>query len=169
MKFLLADGSEMTAKKISGFYRMNKAYKSGTKFRLYNNNDQPAYVYAFGSDLTHKTFQIFPHKANISPALTYKSNNVALPDEDHYIEMDQTIGKDYLCVVYSKDPIKIEDYRKKIENGIGSFHERIKVAFSNIVVDAASVKYSETGNISFEASSKDKSVVLLVVETEHIK
>lgn len=169
LKFVLADGTEMLAKKISNFYRMEKAYKSGTKFRLYINNDQPAYVYAFGADLTHKTFQIFPHKSNISPALTYKSNNVALPDEDHYIEMDKTIGKDYLCVVYSKEPLKIDDLRGKVEKGIGSFHERIKTAFSSIVVDATNVKYLETGSIGFEASSKDKSVVLLVVETEHIQ
>lgn len=92
---------------------MNKAYKSGTKFRIYISNNEPAFVYAFGTDLTGELYPVFPRKPGISPALTYKQNNVAIPDEDHYIEMDNTTGTDYLCVLYSLNPLDYEEIQRK--------------------------------------------------------
>ncbi len=85
IKFMKSTGSGMLASLSGKKYVMNQSYVSGTRFRIYISNNEPAYVYAIGSDNTKKVFKIFPYKYNISAALTYKQNNVALPDEDHYI------------------------------------------------------------------------------------
>jgi hypothetical protein len=168
IRFVQSSGNEMNAVFSGSHYKMGNAYRSGTKFRIYLSNNEPAFVYAFGTDATQKVFPVFPHEPNISPALNYKKNDVAIPDEDHYIEMDNTVGTDYLCVLYSLDPLDIENIHRKIENGYGSFYSKIKNALGGKMVDNQNIKF-EYNKVSFSAKSKGKTVVALLVETKHVE
>lgn len=168
IRFVQSTGNEMNARFAGTQYKMDNAYKSGTKFRIYLSNNEPAFVYAFGTDATQKVFPVFPHQPNISPALNYKKNDVAIPDEDHYIEMDNTVGTDYLCVLYSLEPLDIESIHKKIEDGSGTFYSKIKNAVGSKLVDSQNIKF-DTNKVSFSAKSQGKTVVALIVETKHIK
>ncbi|TAF98601.1 MAG: cysteine protease, partial [Cytophagia bacterium] len=102
-KLETSNNAEMSAnfvKKVGnvGVYQTKQPYFSGTRFRMYITNEQPAFVYALGSDLaTQKVNVIFPFNENTSPALNYKGNSIALPSEKHFVRMDNTIGKDYMC------------------------------------------------------------------------
>jgi hypothetical protein len=111
---------------------------------------------------------LFPHAPNISPALNYKKNDVALPDEDHYIEMDNTVGTDYLCVLYSLDPLNFEQIQNDIESGTGPFVSKIKAALGGKMVENQNVKFNQSA-ISFTAKSQGKTVVAIIVETTHIE
>ena len=131
IKLVLSDGSPMpatlfvstrgltvvSAKIEPGpltLYRILQPYTSGTRFRIYISNDQPAYVYAISTDLSNEITKIFPYADGISAALTDKKNDVAIPDEDHFIEFDNKPGKDLLCVLYSRDELNINDLVQKI-------------------------------------------------------
>lgn len=167
IKFVRADGTVSPAKYENGIYKIQEPYKSGTKFRLYISNSEPAFVYAFGYDATEKTFTIFPNKPNISPALNYKNNSVAIPDEDHYIQTDNTIGKDYLCVIYSKKSLHIEDIKNKIENSYGSFYDRVNNNLSNMLVNKQNMSIRPT-KIAFNVKNSKKTAVAIIIETNHI-
>jgi len=163
-----SNGKTMNARFTGNHYKMNDAYKSGTKFRIYISNNEPAFVYAFGSDATLKVFQIFPHKPNISPALNYKQNDVAIPSEQHYIEMDNTVGTDYLCVIYSLKPIDIKQVHRDVERTSGSFVSRVRTVMADKLVKNHNINF--LGNsISFKAKSKGKSAVALIIETQHVR
>lgn len=168
IKFVESNGNVMLAGYTGTHYKMKNAYRSGTKFRILISNNEPAFVYAFGTDATGKVFPLFPHDPSISPALNYKKNDVALPDEDHYIEMDNTIGTDYLCVLYSLDPLNIDKIHQDIESGNGSFIVRIKNALDNKLVENQFVKFNQS-TPSFSAKSQGKTVVAVLVETEHVE
>lgn len=71
-------------------YRMSGSYISGTRYRLIITNNEPAFVYVIGDDLTSNTSIVFPPREDISPALTYKHSHLAIPNEQWYIEMDDT-------------------------------------------------------------------------------
>jgi len=169
MKFVTSTGVEMQAFLTGNIYKMNDPYKSGTRFRLNISNNQPAYVYAIGFDGTLKTFQIFPHLPNVSPILNYKQNDVAIPDEEHFIQMDNTVGTDYFCVLYSKDALDIKSIKAKIEAAPGLFADRVKSAVGSKFIDFPDVNYSPNGDISFSAKSTTKNVVALIVEMKHTK
>jgi len=51
VEFRLISGETMAVayNDAAGMYKMAKPYSSGTQFRFYMNNSQPAYVYAIGS------------------------------------------------------------------------------------------------------------------------
>jgi len=151
-------------------YRMNKAYRSGTRFRLYLNNDQPAYVYAIGSDLTNKVYQVFPHEKGVSAALNYSHNSVPIPSEDHHIRMDGNVGTDYLCVLYSQKPLNLDDIKQQIkqESSRYSFQEKVQNVLGNKLMSDSEIDYSSSnGKMSFKGEAKGKSIAALFLEMEH--
>ncbi|HVS90695.1 MAG TPA: C1 family peptidase [Mucilaginibacter sp.] len=147
-------------------YKVSQAYTSGTNFRIYISNNQPAYVYAISSDLSNNVTKIFPYADNISAALDYKKNDVALPDEDHYIQFDNQPGTDFLCVLYSKTELDINDLMNKVSAGAGTFNERIYHALADKIVDPKNINFS-SDHIGFQGASNDKDIVALMVELEH--
>ncbi len=167
IKFVKSDGTVSKSMYKNGIYKITDAYKSGTKFRLYISNSEPAYVYAFGFDATKKTFTIFPNEPNVSAALNYANNSVAIPDENHYIQTDNTIGKDYLCVIYSKKRLNIEEIKQNIENSTGTFYERVNNNLSKRLVNKANVSIHPT-KIAFNVKNSTKSAIAIIVETKHI-
>ena len=170
VKFILTSGEETKVSYNGNYYRTGQSFKSGTMFRLNISNTSPAYVYAFGYDATGKIFEIFPYSPTISAALNYAQNDVAIPDEDHYIQTDNTIGNDYLCVVYSKEPLSVKTFYNAIENNksSNSFPEKVKTAFGSNLISSSEIKFDQS-KISFSAKSSTKSVVALIIETEHIE
>lgn len=169
VRFVLSNGSEMKADLNGNTYKMQDAYKSGTRFRIYISNNEPAFVYAIGSDLTNETYLVFPYSPTISAALNYKQNDVALPDEDHYIEMDEKEGTDYLCVLYSNKPLSISTIQSQIERTSGTFKQKVESVLNSDLVSESNIEFLTDTEIGFKAKSNGKSVVVLLIETQHIK
>jgi len=169
LEFKTINDKTMPTKLDNNLYSMAKSYNSGTLFRLYISNNEPSYIYALGSDLTNNTYKIFPHKDNISAYLGYKNSEFALPDENNYIKMDNTVGTDYFCFLYSKEPININDLRQKIESEEGSFEDKLNKALAGKIIDNKDIVFSKTGKISFSAKSKrNKNILAVIVKMEHI-
>lgn len=162
------DGSDIRVRNVNGsFYQTESSYESGTAFRIYISNDQPAYVYALGSDLTKESYQVFPHRNNISPYLGYRQNNVPIPDESHYVRMDQKKGKDYLCVLYSSAPLDIDDIRQRLQYAPGgTFIERLRNTLGDKLIENG-VTF-QPGQAGFTGKVSGDGIVPLVIEIEHI-
>ena len=147
-------------------YRAKGKYISGTRYRVYLSNHEPAYVYVIGSDLKNNVSKLFPHAANISPALVYSSNDIALPSEDYYIEMDNTQGKDYFCLLYSSRALPIDNIVERIKKAGGDFDEKLITALDEYgLVPQEDITY-EKGNVSFRAVT-NRQVVPIIVEVTH--
>ncbi len=147
-------------------YQTSNSYTSGTNFRIYISNNEPAYVYAISSDLSNQVTKIFPYQDGISAALTYKKNDVAIPDEEHYIQFDANPGKDFLCVLYSRTALDINDIINKVSAAQGSFNEKVYSAMGDRLVDPGDVKFA-SDQIAFSGFSKGKDVIALMVELDH--
>ncbi len=167
--FKLSNGDEMevSATDRKGVFRMKNPYSSGTRFRIYVSNNEPAYVYALGSDATGSIFPIFPHKPWISAALGYQTNEIALPDETHAIQMDNTIGIDHFCFIYSKDEMNFDQLIKNLGDHVGSFEQRLKAALYNDLLLEENVFWDKSG-IGFSGNSRGRQLISVIVEIEHI-
>ena len=165
----LSTGAEMQGKlAVNGdypHYEMSGSYISGTRYRLIITNNEPAFVYVIGDDLSSNTSIVFPPREDVSPALTYKQCHVAIPNEQWYIEMDNTKGKDYVCVLYSKKELDIKSIVKQIKNGNGTFYQKVQSALGQDIVLKSDLKLTD-GKITFNASSK-ASVVPIIAEINH--
>lgn len=125
----LSNGEKMKfyRRKINGFsvFESKDSYMSGTRYRIYLSNNKPAYVYVIASDATNNVSRVFPPNDGISASLSYKSNDIALPDEKYFIEMDKTIGKDNLCVIFSKKSLDIKQIISDVQATRGSFQQKV--------------------------------------------
>jgi hypothetical protein len=150
------------------YYKMNAAYSSGTKFRIYITNNQPAFVYLMGTDLSQQIDILFPHKKEISAALNYESSNVALPNEDYFIQLDDKEGTDYLGIIYAKEALDIQAIQKQMEKLSGTFFEKLQTALNGKLVTSENVHFKKD-KMEFEAKSQGKSLTVMMLEFKHLK
>lgn len=164
----LSNGEEMKASynPSTGTYRLKESYISGTRYRAYISNNEPAYVYVIGSDLTNTPTTVFPPAPTISPALTYKSNCIAIPDERYFIEMDGNTGTDCMIILYSSEPLDTEAIKRKIKAAPGTFSQKVSTALGNKMVSPAGARYNPS-KIAFSAQSPTATVVPVIIEIPH--
>ncbi|MEZ4851229.1 MAG: DUF4384 domain-containing protein [Bacteroidia bacterium] len=166
VQFVENTGQSMDVYLKNGTYHFKNPYPGGTRFRMYINNNEPAYLYAFGTDRTGELFPIFPFDPSISPALTYSNNQVAIPSEEKHIRLDSNPGTDYMCLLYARSPLKIEEIKTKVRNGSGTFEERVKAALGKQLIELSEVNLHRD-EIGFEAKSMWGEVVAVFLELEH--
>jgi hypothetical protein len=146
-------------------YRITESLVSGTRYRIYLGNNQPCYVYVFSGDQQNNVAVNFPYSSNISPALTYSSNDIALPGENTWLELDDTRGTDYLCVLFSKYSVNIESLLNFLQKSSGNFYEKVKTGFSEYLASQNEINFSST-SMSFNATTTG-AMVPLIVEFSH--
>ena len=151
-------------------YNVLKAYPGGTMFRINFTSSQPAYVYVISTDSKRSPIeQLFPDsERNISALLDFKSEvAVSIPDETQYIQIDETPGEDYLCVIYSKDELNMDAIKDSFQNNPDeSFVKIVKEALADKVVDDNEVAF-EKDKIAFKAASAGHTVVPVFIKIKH--
>lgn len=168
IEYILPDGKTMDATYSGNLYNMNSPYPSGTQFRILITSEQPAFVYAFGTDATNQVFKIFPHKQNVSAALNYQKSEIPIPDEAHFIQMDNTVGNDYLCVIFSREQLDIDRDIAKLSIMSGNFADKIKIHFGDKIIPTNEINYQQN-EISFTADATEKSMAVMLVKIQHTK
>jgi hypothetical protein len=83
--------------------------------------------------------------------------------------MDNTVGTDYMCVLYSTEPLNFEEVMSDVERSYGTFAQKIKGALGTKLLNNEDIQFSDGSNISFSAKSKDKTVVAMIVEINHVR
>ena len=116
-------------------YKVVPTLLSGSKMRMYLKSEQPAFVYMLGTGSVDKSVnKLFPVDG-ISPAMNYSSSEVALPSEKHFFQMDNTEGKSYIIVIFSKEKLDINTIKSTIDNSKGNVSQRVRAAIGNKLID----------------------------------
>jgi Papain family cysteine protease len=168
IRFELSAGQEMSVYYKNGYYEMKEGYYSGTLFRVYITNNEPAYIYAFGSDLNHKDYKIFPNNVKVSPFLGYKGSKMAIPDEEHFIQMDDNKGIDYLCLLYSSEKLDFESILANLAEKQGTMLERLQAVLGDKMLQPKDANHVGKNEINFKGISRVKTVLPIVVAINHL-
>ena len=148
-------------------YTATKSYSTGTQFRLSFTNNQPAYVYliSYGTN-TQKVSNIFPFDG-YSAYLDYSKNEIMIPNEDYWVQMDNNVGTDYLCILFSKEELDIKAIAKQMQRQPGTFDTKLKAALQNKMVENRNVNLAKD-KINFEAKLNGKTVIPITLEIKHV-
>lgn len=147
------------------YYEIRGSYISGTRYRVYLTNHEPAYVYIIGSDLKSNTSKIFPPRDDISPVLSYKQSHIAIPDDKWYMEMDNNVGTDYMCVLYSMHELNINRIISLVKARKGSFVEKIVDCIGSDIASIDDITF-DSNRITFKASTNG-TVVPIIIAMHH--
>jgi C1A family cysteine protease len=171
MPISLADGATRNfniVKATKTTYKVDKAYTSGTQFRIYLNSKQKGYVYLIGYGSSDKSVnKLYPFE-NFSDYFSYTNSEIALPNENYFIEFDANPGRDILCVLYSSEKLDIDSIVSESKNSAVDFVSKIKEVLSNKMFSGSDVTFSKD-KIEFSASSKSNTakVVPIFIEMNH--
>lgn len=168
LEMQLATGETMQPVLVDGtvpHYRIKGSFTSGTRYRAYITNNEPAYVYMIGSDRQNNVSKVFPPRSGISPALVYKSSHIAIPDEKFYIQLDNTVGTDYMCVLYSAEPLDIDAIIARLRQQQGDFYSNLTQVIGDRMARKQEINY-QADHIDFKAKT-DRKIVALMVEFAH--
>jgi hypothetical protein len=150
-----------------GFYRTSSSYPSGTEFRFMMTNRYPAYVYAFSADSnTSGTGRIFPLRG-VSPVLDYSDSTIAWPGEHDWIRLDNTVGTDYLVVLYSKEALDIDAIEQRFAGERGAFPERAARAVGQNFIPYNEVQYNGRTMEFSIVSTNPRAVFGLLLAIDH--
>jgi hypothetical protein len=166
LKIQESDGHSPAVRWSGSQYVVQEDFPSGTRFRMYLDNNEPAFVYMIGVDSAGETYRLFPSDPAMSPALTYKRNQVALPGEDLFIQTDQNPGEERIVVLYSLREIDLGKVEKGIQTGKGSLFERLHAVLGDALVPPELVVY-ESGTMAFKAKGRTNGVIALLVSINH--
>jgi hypothetical protein len=167
LAFRESNGEFMKTRFTGQSFITEQSYPTGSLFELRISNSQPAYVYAFSTDTTGVINKIFPQSEKVSAFLPYHQNNVAIPDEDSYNELDSSKGTSYYCFLYSKQALSIDEIIRKISIGDGGFLQKLSSALGNKAVDMKNMHFTLDDLIGFNGRSLGKTVLPIVVEIRH--
>lgn len=154
--------------KLKTTYSIDKAYSSGTQFRIYMKSQQRGYVYLIGYGGSDKSVnKLYPFD-NYSPYFNYTNSEIAIPNEEYYIEFDNKPGQDILCVLYSKVRLNINDIISKAKYGSGDFVANVKKAVQYKMFKGSELTFDE-GKIAFNAQSNSATskVVPIFISVNH--
>jgi hypothetical protein len=147
-------------------YVTTNAYRTGTQFRIYLEATQASYIYLIGRGSSGNVDVIYPFN-NYSAFFPFK-NSVAIPNEEYYITLDENIGQEFLCVLYSREALDISALQRRIEAStrIG-FAERVREALGSKLVPATEISL-EAQEVKFSAKSS-AGVVPIILEMSHVR
>ena len=149
-------------KPIKATYEIKKPYSSGTQFRIYMKSKQRGYVYLIGYGGYDKSVnKLYPFDS-YSPFFNYTNSEIAIPNEDYFIEFDNKPGQDILCVLYSKERLDINSIINKAKYGSGDFVARVKNALKYKMFKGSDIKF-ENNKIAFSASSSSSSAKVIPI------
>ncbi len=161
----LVNGGKMDLAQISpGYYKIKKAYPSGTQFKVKIVNHSAGFLYVFASDLTEEIFPFFP-PASTSAAFSTEIS-FYVPDANTPLEIDETIGTDYLCVLFSKEDLDISTIYETIAQTNGKFKEKVITSVKKNIISPNQIKF-KSATADFEVLKSDNSIVILIIEHEH--
>ena len=172
LKFLLSDSEFVGATyQENGTYKLNKSISSGERFRLYLNSSAPSFLYSINIDSKGEIDKIFPFQEGISPILNYKNNDVAIPSEDKQMRMDGEIGKEYLCLIYSKKALDFEGLISKIkyQNKNKTVYQKFQECFGENLITYDKINFNkQSKEIKFSATTELNDVVVVIIEIDHV-
>lgn len=159
-------GQKRESKRSILIYRSIQAYTSGTEYRVFIDNQKAAYLYIFASDLTGEVNPIFPEEKE-SALLPYTSNQIALPSEDDFIELDETVGKDYVCFIFSKKGLDLNDILRRVKAESGTIPEKLLKALDKAIIPDKYIDY-ERARMAFKVQENQSGYLIpVVVEMDH--
>lgn len=145
-------------------YKIVNPASSGDRFRILFNTNRTYYVYLISYGTATKTAKpIFPFE-NFS-ALLNANSEVAIPNENYYIQLDKNIGTDYLTILYSKEILDVNDLCIQINLKSGGFVHRLNDILGKSFT-GNSIKFTEN-KIGFETDYTHSNLLPIIIEFQH--
>jgi len=147
----------------NGVFRTAQAMRKGQKFKVLLANSIECYVYVFGEETDGSSYVLFPYTSKHSPYCGITGTR--LFPQDYSMVPDELGNRDNIAIVVSKKELDYSQLNYEINRSKqGSYAQKLQAALGNQRITNVNFKAGNT--VAFEADSKVKNVVGMVIEID---
>lgn len=141
-------------------FRTTSPIRKGDKFKVLVANSIECYVYVFGQETDGSSYVLFPYTDKHSPYCGITGTR--LFPKDYSMKADEIGNTDYIAVVVSKKELNFTDFNSRINSSRKStYQDKLKDALAGQRIEQ--VTFQSGNTIAFQATSKDRSAVGMVI------
>ena len=167
MELRNADDEPMRVISKEGRFTLDRSYPSGTRFRILLDNRQPAYVYVLSTDTSGVITHLFPFDTTISAYLGYAGSGIAIPDERHFIALDDAPGVDTFCFVYSTHALSLTSMTDRPADSHEGIDKRLSRVLGKGLVPENDIHVDTSNGVDFTVQGTHGSIVMITVDIPH--
>jgi len=150
-------------------FNIAKPLYSGNKYQIKVKLTQAAYVYVLDKDDQNNYSRLFPQKdLNESPLINFTNATLFLPNEKQNYKLDNTPGKEKMCVLLSKSPIDIKVLDEQISIANNNIYQTLHNSLSGRLLEMKKVKFTNDNRINFDSEVTDDNVLAFFIEMTHL-
>ena len=168
VRFEDSTGGNMPARREGKIHRLDRAYPSGSRFRVIVTSEGPAYVYAFAADASYRVHPLFPGDG-ATAHLPYRQSRFAIPGESDFLQLDDKPGTDYFCAIFSTRKLDIDAFVRRLEAASGDMTARLQTVARTDLVQDMQVIQDLAGGIKFTANGESANLATLVFQVTHVR
>ncbi len=133
--------------------------KKGDKFKVEVTNSVECYTYIFGMETDGSSYVLFPYTKKHSPYCGITGTRVF--PRDHSLVADNIGNRDYIAVVFTKDPIDYNALNAALsKNKQVSYAQRLQYALGNPSLN--NVRFTTGNTIGFSTASKKEAIGFVI-------
>jgi C1A family cysteine protease len=162
---------DITPATVNGYASFNvaKPLFSGNRYKIKFTLSQAAYIYLLSKDEKNNYTRLFPQKErNESPLINFTNATLFLPNEKQNYSLDDTPGKDKMCVLLSKSPIDIKALDELVAQAGNNIYQTVRNNLAGRLIEINNVKYTNDNKIFFDSEVNDNNVLAFFIEINHL-
>tara|TARA_Y100000385_G_C13096242_1_gene641509 strand:- start:1580 stop:2971 length:1392 start_codon:yes stop_codon:yes gene_type:complete len=132
-------------------------------FEIQNASTRKIYLSIINMDAKEKVNKVYPYPGDLKYIVSKEKVNPL----NGYINLDNTIGKEYTCMLLSYFPINGDNLVKSMRSARGTFTQRIYSSLGNALLPLDHVRYKEGQKIDFQGTLTDLEILPIMIEMEH--
>jgi len=164
-------GQGVKSKHSKAQYKFKNSYSSGTEYQFTCSINEAVYVYVIASDQEDTITRVFPLDNTYSALIPYKNSQFIFPSPDHYMYLDDNVGKEYTCILLSPSELNFDDLVDKMKRESGSFYEKVSKVLGSRAIssDAAATYQNDKIAVSMPFGNNSDSILPIFIELNHIE
>jgi len=161
------DGVRPTIVLNRNLYKIYGEYNSDNTYAIDIINFRKGYIYVFEGDNKRGLKGLYPFEGDKFYFKDERSG-IHLPQDQEFYKIDDKPGTNYICIMFSKKQILVQDFIKKVNAQASelTLFQRFYAAHGGDVVSLENIDFSTT-KVEFSAVSTERFLVPIFLEFEH--
>jgi hypothetical protein len=161
------DGARPTIVLNRNLYKVYGEYSSENTYAIDIINFRKGYIYVFEGDDKRGLKALYPFEGDKFYFKDERSG-IHLPQDQEFYKIDEKPGTNYICIMFSKKQILVQDFIKKVNSQAAelSIFQKFYAAHSADIVSTEDIDFSTT-KVEFSAVSTERFLVPIFLEFEH--
>jgi hypothetical protein len=155
------------------YWCIKEPLRSGSQFEMSVQNQVGCYMYAFATGASKQVDVLFPNQPNRKRvnAFVAGGKTVRLPAGAQAFTLDDKIGTDMMCILYSKNRLNVDEMAQKMQQQHRNmpFIKAVETVLGSQLIQNENVTFGSGKTKGIQSKDKKGQVLMVMVAVQHVK